>query len=350
MDAVRFVHHVQCLLSDAFFFDLPYGVLSKEVAPWDTPLSKEDLVAVVSSVRHLLQGPTHHVGFWCYWKQLGMLAEVLESEGYTGISTVYWYKDDQTVVGKETNLTFAVEIMVVASFRIGSNIPYYNFSQNPRERHNFIQSPGLHKYLQYLDKPSQPIVNPCQKPVAVAKWFFERYVRFGGTVVIAGTGAGGEVLSALECGLNVIGMDTDAEQLKVLAAHIDTFATRKAAEAAAAKKATAAKNLAKDLDEAAEKPEAADDAVYCQTCGAMKQPSDTELACAECQLPQCQSCGYARNAKKTAENRVLCGKCKGKKSGPIPAAPESGAEAQVEPPKAADEPVAPDQEKEQKDA
>ena len=322
---------MRVVMLDAFFFDLPYGVLPKATAKWDEKLSEEDLRNVLSSLQSIMKKEYHHVGFWCYWKQLAELASVLEEKGYTGISTVYWHKSNQTVVGAVENLTYSVEVMLVATFKRPGATPYFCFSDDPRERHNFIETPTMSQYLHYTDRNNNGKVNVTQKPVEVAKWFFQRYCRFGATVLIAGTGAGGEVVAALECGLNVIGFDTDKEQIDALAAHIETLEAREAKKKADAEKEAAAKKGSQEVSALTEFQTSQKTVAACETCGAKKEEGEPELICENCGTPQCQKCGYKPDLEKTDENRIFCGDCSEKQAAAMQPPTEKPKDAVAEP-------------------
>ena len=284
-----------------FYFDLPYGVLDP-CPKWDKKLTQDDLVAVLKQVGAVNKNNHFVVGFWVHWKQVHELVKVLETMNYSDITPIYWHKENMTYLGRKGRWTMSCETFITAK-NMGSlkptEFPDY-MPLNPRERHNFWD--GRVCRPQSVDAQNK-IINPTEKPPAFAKWFFEMYCKPGDWVLIAGTGAGGDVRGAIEAKLNVFGVDIDPYQLDELHRQLLTLqADQKNRADKQLKKPNRKKKAdAEDDSDSASAPEAVDEGVTCGGCGVKNLKADDLVDCEKCQKPRCNSC--------LAPGNKLCAYC-----------------------------------------
>lgn len=266
------------------FSDLPYGVLNPDEAPWDTLLTADELTQMIENFEAVSAVGAYVIGFWCHWGQLGMIQELLKNHQFTLISPITWYKNDQNYVGGQDAFTFATETLVCARKirRQGASL-YVNMDKNPVKRHNIIIGP-TQSSKDYLKDENGRKINPCQKPTYLFKTFLGWFARPGDTVVIVGTGAGGEVQAAIEFGVNVKGFETDDRQIKALAGHLTTveFQMKKSVRADKLKKKQHAA-AAEDLLVEAEDAEDNDDvSMSCHVCDIAHSEQELDYMCPKC--------------------------------------------------------------------
>ena len=94
---------------------------------------------------------------------------------------------------------------------------HWNMGNDPRERHNFIEHPAVTTYLKH---PDGTVVNACQKPPELSRWFVGNHIKPGSNVLVIGAGAGGDVFGALEAGANVVAIEKDHQQFVSLGAEL----------------------------------------------------------------------------------------------------------------------------------
>ena len=271
-----------CLCFTALLiWDTPYGIGHEE---WDTaPLTEEEIKSVLTQFKAVNSRDSFHLFFWVHWNQLALYSDCLSNAGYSSITPVCWYKNDQNVVGPPGNWTHAFEIGIHAVYRGSSGNALINYmSANPLERHNIIIGPNLHKYYIHDDTKR---VNAHQKPDYLMQNICTKFCRPGEHVVVLGAGAGGEVRGALRAGCSVFAMEKDQRQFTWLCQHLLTLDTILAQEIEAEKKKRAAQGLGDDDDE-----EDGDSSGQpsCPSCGCSV---DQQLQdCPECESKSCSKC------------------------------------------------------------
>lgn len=198
---------------------MPYGVLKD--TEWDKLFTGPMMDQALKQFAAVNEAPAYTVFLYHDYRQAGFVHDHLKAYNYTFVQPVYWYKNNQNVSGPNNILTSAVETCTVARFVNGQpkNLEMQlRLDSDPVKRHNHIESKTNSEYLKYENGET---VNPTQKPLAPGVWFLSRFVRPGGTVVIVGCGAGGEIAACLELGINCVAIDTDEEQLRAVAGWLD---------------------------------------------------------------------------------------------------------------------------------
>ena len=99
-----------------------------------------------------------------------------------------------------------------------------NLPVNPFDRHNIVIGPGQRVY----DRNAEgKVINVCQKPAYLSKYFAARYLQPNSWVYVAGSGAGGDVMGFMNTGHNVLAMEKDAPQLKAMMANLRKYVPKK---------------------------------------------------------------------------------------------------------------------------
>ena len=247
----------------------------------------------------------YHVGFMTDWRSMGEVAEVLTELQYTHVCPVVWYKQDQNTVGDPGNLTYALEMVVLGRKARSNCKAFTNLDTNPARRHNMILGSTQRKYLVRDDGVTK--VNPTQKNGEVYEWFLKCFCKPGDTQVIAGTGAGGEVVPGLEFGCSIQGLDIDEVQIDYLAKRLGTLDHERDVEAANEKERQEQREF---LAEEKKLRKLKRDNPPCPVCGcslATDPKVETDYACVHCQAPMHFDCGHKVAQDESGTQERMCG-------------------------------------------
>jgi len=88
--------------------------LEEKDAPWDKALTEHEWTMTLRQFEAIQQAENWHCGFMIHWRDADVMYRALDKASYTNISPVYWYKKDNNPMGIHDNLSYAVELMVVA--------------------------------------------------------------------------------------------------------------------------------------------------------------------------------------------------------------------------------------------
>ena len=269
------------------FADLPYGVMKDQ--KWDVQMTEREIEAMIKQFDASNSGDCYIIGFWCHWNQAGMIEKLLNQCGFTYITPITWYKDNQNTVGTNTAFTFATEFMITARKNRPGAKPHINLSDNPLERHNIIIGPTMRNYL--LDDQGRRI-NPCQKPTYLFKQMLEWFCRPGDAVVIVCAGAGGEVVAGLEFGVHVHAFETDEVQLKALSGSLQTltYSIKMLENLTQLPKKIAVPETTED-DVKEDETKDAEDADHCHVCGITDSKKELDHTCPKCDKSIHRECG-----------------------------------------------------------
>jgi hypothetical protein len=185
---------------------LPYGL---DVHEWDKKLTKDQFVAMLRNVRAINVKENYNIAFYCHWTQASHLNDWLMGEGYTNVRVVYVYKHRQN----QTGLGFinAVEMMVVATQGTWQTLMFPD--KNPQRRHNLMLT-SLNR-IKVKDCAGKT-VNTTEKPIMTSYNFGMIHAPPGGSVLVLGSGCGGDAVGFLTRGLNVTAVDKDPAQVQAL--------------------------------------------------------------------------------------------------------------------------------------
>ena len=278
---------------DLFFFDLPYGITGES---WDNLIPEAELVNILTQLEAVQAAKSWVVAFMADWRQLHLVSNALSAKNYTSIDPIVWYKENQNVAGPAENLTFACEFIVMARHG-GGAASKFQLPKDPLHRHNIIKGPTNRKYLL---GPDGQKVNSTEKPPYVSRWFYDRFVKPGGTVLICGTGAGGEVRSAIQAGLTVFGVDADITQTEQLYINMQTYE-----EVLRIESDKKAKEDAKKEGESGDGAAAAEELEtgICVQCGVSMKDDDSCVGCDVCMCPIHEACS---KASEKSSSKFMC--------------------------------------------
>ena len=155
---------------------------------------------------------------YCHWTQMGELATAMGENNFKNVKPFYWYKEG-LIVMQGTGYCNAVETMVIGTASTATVSQTY-FSKNPLLRHNFHQGKTL--AVRTKDEKGN-VVNPCEKPTHPVKGIIRNYTSPASTVLVLCAGMGGEVKACIEEGLDVVGVEKDPVQFKLLCAMMTTW-------------------------------------------------------------------------------------------------------------------------------
>jgi hypothetical protein len=145
---------------------------------------------------------------YCRPYEMQAIKEIMEDFGYKSGHPMYIYKVGQNAGGLK-QFIFAVDTGFIA-YRPSKDKVQWCGPQNPLQRHNMIFVPNMKD--KRLKAQDGTIVNKTEKHPLVTRALCARFCKKGDYVLIAGTGAGGDVEGALAAGCNVVGIEKDAYQ------------------------------------------------------------------------------------------------------------------------------------------
>ena len=288
---------VQTIVIGLVYWDMPYGILAPEVAPWDVLITPKELADMLKGVASVNQETAWTVVLMVHWRQLREVAEVLEQEGYTNISTVVWHKTEFQGREQANQLTNSLEYIITARKESTSGVKaFYNLNSNPKDRHNFFECPAKVTKLKHGGKT----VNVTQKPSAVARYFLDRFHKPGTKFLVFGAGAGGEVRAGLRLGLDVVAVEKSKFQFEALHCELNRMAAT-----------IRAKQHSHIEEEETSKPEAAPterDQDVCAVCGT-KMDETSGVRCVNCSDPCHRACTKGVATSAAGEQDQFCLSC-----------------------------------------
>lgn len=196
--------------------DLPYNQTDEL---WDHQITSSSLTGILKQADAANHATSHVIILWHKSDDTPLVKKILYERHYKNLQQVCWYKDNHYVSGPQGFYVNSWEMCTIGFQPNQASAPH-DMSLDPRKRHNFISCPSvttLHK------KEDGTPVNPCQKPSAVAKWLISNHCGPGGTVLVIGHGAGGEVFGAIEAGCNVVAVEHDSVQHQALVSIIHKY-------------------------------------------------------------------------------------------------------------------------------
>lgn len=239
----------------------------------------------------------HFVLLNCDWRKTEVPNSVLLEAQYK-VNPVFWYKNDQNVVGDNKDLTYAVEMLLIGFKRGTGSEAVAMMDKDPTKRHNLIQGPALHTMSRYADGS---VVNPHEKPEYIAKWVVDRYVMPRDWVVIVGAGAGGDARGYIKAGVNVVLIENDPKQYEFLCANMATLQADE--EVKDAKQQKQAAKLAAKSAESSTSSEALP--ALCPGCGTARE-KEPWLFCVACNDSCCRACIHVALGVDPATAEPLC--------------------------------------------
>jgi DNA modification methylase len=211
MTHVRFCFRflsLSCFLCvDLVIFDMPYGIYNPDEVPWDRPLSDVELKELMRQLGAANAKDDVFVVFFCSPFQMGKIKDVLEEFGYKSIMPLFWYKPGCNKPGLFRYIP-AVETAIVA-YKGSRKEAHSGMKQAPEERQNLFNYQPVSSPFRY---PIGQILNPAEKPVELMTHIIQSHCPTGGLVLSLGFGSGTDIIAALGCGVNVIGVERDDVQ------------------------------------------------------------------------------------------------------------------------------------------
>ena len=199
------------LFLDLIIQDLKFGL---GVAPWDMErIEEKDVTHLLSNIAFLNGNHPRVMIFVVHSRDIGMVWKVMETAGYTGIHTMFMYKNKQNFTGVNSFI-FAVETYLIGYHGVSETLMFPDRQKNPMTRHNMWFAPQVGSERRV--KPDGKPVNPTQKPACTAFRLAEIFCSTGSWALVLGFGAGGEVMGLAAGGVNVLAFENDPEQFRFL--------------------------------------------------------------------------------------------------------------------------------------
>ena len=200
--------------------DPPFG---KKVALWDEKVfDRGDWRSMLQDVLHLADGRSFTLASYCQPEMYQDIYQVLQECGFCGVGAYYWVKTDTNQNGSPSQFLNAVQMLIIGYSSRDHMLLQKGLPDDPRSRLNVRFAHGVRNPAKHSD--SGQVINSTEKPGEIALYFCNMFLRGLRTqrVLFLGSGAGGDVLGALQGGYNVIYIDKDPEQQSQLALRILT--------------------------------------------------------------------------------------------------------------------------------
>ena len=210
--------------------DLPYG-LGK--APWDTAAETADgLQQLLSGFRVVCTARFHTVVLYVSLAMVGMAEQVLLANNYVHIQQLPWFKPGHNLTGPAYVLIPSVgEVLLIAlsgATQMELNKKFINWDKNPLKRPNLLVCPTVRQ--RKVDAYGK-VINQHEKPAGIMSYLAPKLCLEGSTVLVAGSGAFGDVLGILGAGIHVVAIENDPVQFKQTAILIPTLKLENHADA-----------------------------------------------------------------------------------------------------------------------
>ena len=277
--------HVLCVAMA--LFDLMYGLLD---LPWDIVPSKEFIATCLKQIMAINNKPSYVVVLYHTMPMTTVVHEALAEAHFQHFTPFFWHKTDHLTQTPVSSYTQSVECGTIA-FKPSRDKCDWNVSKDPRERHNFIDTPSV---TTYRKDAHGNIINQCQKPAAVGRWLFGNHCAPGSTVLVLGAGALGDVEGAVQVGCNVVAVEQDTDQFNASGAHLvkmaaeEKFEYLNVPESSSSSSSTLSPKskvsaTIQDAKAAPEKPEVGNTAPDCIDCGdQLPIGYDETIVCVAC--------------------------------------------------------------------
>lgn len=221
----------------------------------------------------------------------------MEKKGFQEMQHLFWYKGrEHTAPAQVRSYVNAVEMMTIGFFPNRAST-HWQVDADPRKRHNFIQTSGPRTYVKTV---GGEVLNQAQKPRFLMNKIVSEHVPLGGNVLVVGAGAGGDVIGALDAGVNVVAVESNKTQYSYLQATLQKEIRRLGEAGEEARKEAEVEEVP-----ATQLPSS-------QSATSSQQPASNSSAAAP-ELQDCVDCGQKSAATGVLER--ICSKCE--LSGPL---------------------------------
>lgn len=199
--------------------DMKYGLGFSE---WDKERhTYEELLELFNQFDVVTSCTFHTAVIWCGSMDMERVTLALQASKYNNIQTIYWHKLDHNAPKPQHLLVPSVECGLLAFKGTAHNFStMFDLPASLHDRHNITFGPGQRSY----DKDDKHnVVNKCQKPPYLSESFAKRYCSHGSTVMVCGSGAGGDVAGFMNRGLNVVAIEQDEVQWRATHANLRAY-------------------------------------------------------------------------------------------------------------------------------
>ena len=243
--------------------------------------------------------------------EIGLVKEGMVAKGFTP-QPLYWYKTDLNVSGDPGRWTQAVENAVIGVKGHEHRGSHMSLNPNPTYRHNIIHGPALHTFSKHFGRAGVSVINQHEKPEYVVQAMLGPYLKPGDNVIVAGSGAGGEVRGLLALGVHVVGLENDPRQYMALNALMISWSPPRPSLLAFTRDAMLAAmkySKAYVMTNSAVSGQAEDDGApsspLCTSCSSPLSEVEFEW----CEVKKCQKAVCVQCVEYTDAGKKFCKKC-----------------------------------------
>jgi hypothetical protein len=196
---------------ELIFFDAPYNVLPN--TPWEFQITAKWLMAIFRQISAASTENWATIVIMHKMADSAIVLDAMQQGGLTQMIPFAWVKDGHHSQTPQSSLTSVFEVGTVGYKPDRTKVKWGGATADPRGRRNVIEAKPVSSFFKAAD--GEPI-NICQKPPEIIQYFTNMHVPPGGHVLIIGFGSGAEILGALDCDVNVVGIDSDLRQFEAV--------------------------------------------------------------------------------------------------------------------------------------
>jgi hypothetical protein len=165
----------------------------------------------------------HSITIGCTVEQVSHVVQLFKEEGYVGVRTIFWIQPGAIATKNRVGWLSSVECFV-QGYSKKDGYKVYNCPDSVDDRKNQITGDRPKELKRYGrgDKCGL-VVNPAELPTLIVKKLLRPVMMPGGTVLIVGSGAGGEVRACIEEGWNCVGIELDEDQFKFVSNEVSGY-------------------------------------------------------------------------------------------------------------------------------
>ena len=191
---------------------MPYNL---NLAHWDEKLSDANLSLLFNQLAIINTSKERIIVLHCHYTDLGRVQQAMEDAGYKNCHTITIYKPAQSLRGMD--FIYATDI-ALCGYYPGIQACRLTFPDvNPTMRHNLLFCPNVRSKAIALDGE---VINTTQKHPSVSHRLARIFCRPGDTALVIGAGSGSELIGINRAGVNVVGIESDARQVKACATRL----------------------------------------------------------------------------------------------------------------------------------
>jgi hypothetical protein len=209
------------VFSAAVYSDLPYGL---NLFTGDKAPTIEQMIARFRQFDAIQSADTYVIVNWHTPRDTATVLSAMERMHTHDYDHIFWHKVGNTAINQpKERIVKSVEMCTVGYYPSQAETKWLLSEEDPKKRHNHITLPSVRKLA---TGPNNIPINATEKPWELSYRILKMFCHIGSNVLIIGAGAGGDVMGAINAGMNVYAVEKDRVQYDALKVHLNTMLDR----------------------------------------------------------------------------------------------------------------------------